>query len=279
MKKACVVGWPIHHSRSPIIHNYWIKTHKIDAIYERRAVEPKDLRAFIRNLASEGYVGCNVTIPHKESALACVETYDEKVAKTGSLNTIFFDRGKISATTTDGDGFLNNINNSDPTFRVKDKRVLMIGAGGSARSICEKLLQENVESIFVLNRTESRILDLQNIFGEKIKALSQHDLHGQLTKSDMLINTTSQGMAGQPALDIDLSFLPKHALVADIVYVPLKTNLILQAESLGLVAVPGLGMLLHQAVGGFNRWFGVRPKVTQALYDLIADDIKTEQAK
>lgn len=278
MKKACVIGWPIKHSRSPFIHNYWINAHNIDAIYERRTVEPKDLHQFIRNLAVEGYVGCNVTIPHKELALTCVDAYDQIVQKTGALNTIYFDQGKIMATTTDGDGFLNNVNSIVPNFSFQDKTLLLLGAGGSAKSVCERLLCKNAKAIFVVNRTTSRILELQNLFGEKVKSLAEQDLPEQLAKSDMLINTTSQGMRGQPALDIDLKFLPKNAVVADIVYVPLKTNLILQAEALGLKTVPGLGMLLHQAVEGFERWFGVRPQVTQELYDLVAQDIMADQS-
>lgn len=277
MKKACVIGWPIKHSRSPLIHNYWIKQHNIDGVYERRAVEPRDLSQFIRNLSSHGYVGCNVTIPHKESALTSVDEYDERVAKTGSLNTIYLRDRKICATSTDGDGFLNNIYAYAPNFQFRDKKILMIGAGGSARAICERLLHQNVHSISVLNRTSARILELQNIFGNQIKTVPENQLETQLRQSDMLINTTSQGMVGQPDLQIDLRQLPKHAVVADIVYVPLKTNLILQAEALGLITVPGLGMLLHQAVEGFSHWFGVRPQVTQELYDMIAQDILAEQ--
>ena len=279
MKKACVIGWPIKHSRSPLIHNYWIKHHNIDAIYERRAVEPKDLSQFLHNLANEGYAGCNVTIPHKEAALNFVNEYDERVTKTGSLNTIYLKDGKIYATSTDGEGFLNNIYANAPNFQFNDKKILMIGAGGSARAICERLLHQNVQSIFVLNRNQIRIQELQNIFGKKIQAFHDYELENHLKQSDMLVNTTSQGMVGQPDFQIDLSHLQKHAVVADIVYVPLKTNLILQAEALGLVAVPGLGMLLHQAVEGFSYWFGVRPTVTKELHNLIAHDILAEQAE
>ena len=279
MKKACVIGWPIQHSRSPMIHNYWIKKHNIDAIYERHAVEPNQLNQFIGSLHSRGFAGCNVTIPHKETAMQFVKKYDDKVAKTGSLNTIYFDNSEICATSTDGEGFLNNIYASAPTFNFKNQNVLMIGAGGSAKAICERLIHEQVNSISIHNRTTSRVAELQNIFGHKIQSVSKNSLAEFLSKSDMLVNTTSQGMVGQPDLKINLSDLPKHAIVADIVYVPLKTNLILQAEKLGLTAVPGLGMLLHQAVEGFNLWFGVRPEVTAELYNLIAENILAEQNK
>lgn len=276
MKKACVIGWPIKHSRSPLIHNYWLEKYQIAGLYERRAIEPRDLKEFIRAIPGNGYVGCNVTIPHKESALAYVDQFDECVAKTSSLNTIYFKDRKICATSTDGDGFLNNIARAEPTFVFDQKNILLIGAGGSAKAICERLLRANVKNIYVQNRTPARIKELQRIFGEKIGVVSEATLESQMKQADLLINTTSQGMTGQPALHIDLRALLPHALVADIVYVPLKTDLILQAEARGLRTVSGLGMLLHQAVEGFNHWFGMRPQVTQELFDLVANDILAE---
>lgn len=276
MKKACVIGWPIKHSRSPLIHNYWLEKYQIAGLYERRAIEPRDLKEFIRAIPGNGYVGCNVTIPHKESALAYVDQFDECVAKTSSLNTIYFKDRKICATSTDGDGFLNNIARAEPTFVFDQKNILLIGAGGSAKAICERLLRANVKNIYVQNRTPARIKELQRIFGEKIGVVSEATLESQMKQADLLINTTSQGMTGQPALHIDLGALLPHALVADIVYVPLKTDLILQAEARGLRTVSGLGMLLHQAVEGFNHWFGMRPQVTQELFDLVANDILAE---
>ena len=276
MKKACVIGWPIKHSRSPLIHNYWLEKYQIAGLYECRAIEPRDLKEFIRAIPGNGYVGCNVTIPHKESALAYVDQFDECVAKTSSLNTIYFKDRKICATSTDGDGFLNNIARAEPTFVFDQKNILLIGAGGSAKAICERLLRANVKNIYVQNRTPARIKELQRIFGEKIGVVSEATLESQMKQADLLINTTSQGMTGQPALHIDLRALLPHALVADIVYVPLKTDLILQAEARGLRTVSGLGMLLHQAVEGFNHWFGMRPQVTQELFDLVANDILAE---
>ena len=279
MKKACVIGWPIKHSRSPLIHNYWLKQLQISGIYERVAVEPKDLRSFIRNLKQNGYLGCNVTIPHKEAVLAAVDCYDKIVRETGSLNTVFLNGDKIQGTSTDGEGFLSNILSQFPDHRMQGKTIFMIGAGGSAKAICQKLIEEKVQTIFVLNRTPERVFELQELFGSKIYKLPSNEIRQHLKISDVLINTTSQGMRGQPPLEIEIRDLPKHALVADIVYVPLKTELIAQAESLGLKAVPGLGMLLHQAVAGFQHWFGVRPEVNQELYDLVANDISMEQSK
>ena len=279
MKKACVIGWPINHSRSPLIHNYWLKQLKIEGLYERVAVEPKDLKDFIRNLKINGYQGCNVTIPHKEKALAAVDSYDQIALETGSLNTVFLLDDKIKGTSTDGEGFLNNILSHYPNYEVQNKTVFIIGAGGSAKAICQKLLQSNVKTIFVLNRTMERALELQKSFGDKIQIVTPEKIQEKLRTSDMLINSTSQGMIGQPPLEIEIHDLPKHALVADIVYVPLKTKLIIEAETLGLKTVPGLGMLLHQAVEGFQLWFGIRPQVSQELYDLVARDIEMGKAQ
>lgn len=279
MKKACVIGWPIKHSRSPLIHNYWLKLLHIDGLYERVAVQPNDLRSFIRNLKQNGYQGCNVTIPHKEAALAAVDSYDQIVRETGSLNTVFLKGDKIQGTSTDGQGFLNNILSHYPDYQIQGKTVFMIGAGGSAKAICQKLLQENAKTILIFNRTRERALELKQSFGSKIQIVPPQDAQQRLINVDILINATSQGMIGQPSLEIEIYNLPKHALVADIVYVPLKTKLISKAESLGLQTVPGLGMLLHQAVEGFEHWFGVRPQVTDELYNLVAQDIALEQSK
>jgi shikimate dehydrogenase len=279
MKKACVIGWPIKHSRSPLIHNYWLKQLQINGIYERVAVEPKDLRSFIRNLKQNGYQGCNVTIPHKEAVLAAVDSYDKIVRETGSLNTVFLIGDKIQGTSTDGHGFLNNILSHFPNYQIQGKTIFMIGAGGSAKAICQKLLEERAETICVLNRTPERVFELQQLFGSKIHIVPPNEVTQYLKISDMLINTSSQGMIGQAPLEIEIDNMPQHALVADIVYVPLKTKLIMKAESLGLKTVPGLGMLLHQAVEGFHHWFGVRPQVSQELYGLVAHDIAVEQLK
>jgi shikimate dehydrogenase len=279
MKKACVIGWPIKHSRSPIIHNYWLKQLDIDGLYERVAVEPKNLHDFIRNLDPNGYKGCNVTIPHKEAVVSAVDDYDTTVAQTGSLNTVYINNNKILGTSTDGDGFLNNILAHYPDFQIQDKTVFMIGAGGSAKAICQKLISSNVRTICVLNRTVERALELQKQFGEKIQIVQTADTEERLKISDLLVNTTSQGMSGQPQLDLNVDCLPNHAIVADIVYVPLKTKLIERAEARKLKTVPGLGMLLHQAVEGFEKWFGVRPVVTQELYDLVEADILSEQPR
>jgi shikimate dehydrogenase len=279
MKKACVIGWPIKHSRSPIIHNFWLNQHEIDGVYERIAVKPNSLHSFIRNLETNGYQGCNVTIPHKETVISAIDGFDTIVAQTGSLNTVFIKEKKILGTSTDGEGFLNNILAHYPEFNVHNKTVFMIGAGGSAKAICQKLISANVKTIYVLNRTMERALELRQQFGEKVQIVQNPDTDEQIKISELLVNTTSQGMAGQPPLDLNINSLPDHAIVADIVYVPLKTKLIERAEARNLKTVPGLGMLLHQAVEGFEKWFGVRPLVTQELYELVEADILSEHPK
>jgi shikimate dehydrogenase len=279
MKKACVIGWPIKHSRSPLIHNYWLNLHGIDGVYESVAVEPINLHSFIRNLETNGYQGCNVTIPHKESVLDAVDEFDKIVAKTGSLNTVYISEKKILGTSTDGDGFLNNIRAHYPDFDVRDKTIFILGAGGSAKAICQILISANVKTIYILNRTFERAFELRKQFGAKIQVVQIAKLQQNLKISDLLINTTSQGMTGQAPLDFDIANLPAHAIVADIVYVPLKTKLIETAEARNLKTVPGLGMLLHQAVEGFEKWFSLRPSVTQELYDLVEADILLERSK
>lgn len=274
MIKACVIGWPISHSRSPFIHNYWLAKLQISGSYERVAVEPQNLANFLKNLSANGYVGCNVTLPHKETAIAAVDHCDESVKAIGALNTIYMRNAKTYATSTDGDGFLQNLLTHVPEFNPVGKNIIILGAGGSAKAIIHRLLKTGVNSITVANRTLSRTQDLRESFGPKIIPVETQNL--TLETCDVLINTTSQGMSGQPELEIDLSSLPMKAIVVDIVYIPLKTQLLKNAEARGNRIVPGLGMLLHQAVTGFELWFGVRPEVTPELYTLIARDIDAD---
>jgi shikimate dehydrogenase len=273
MIKTCVIGWPIAHSRSPLIHGYWLKSHGIAGSYARVAVEPANLRDFLKNLELNGYAGCNVTIPHKETAIPFVDHIDDSVKKIGALNTIYLKHGKTHATSTDGEGFYQNLLAHAPAFDIAQKQITILGAGGSAKAIIERLLREEVKSITVINRTTARAQEIKKTFGEKITVLEERMQVAALRSCDLLINTTSQGMVGQPDVLFDLSPLPEHAIVADIVYVPLKTSFLKAAEARGLHIVPGLGMLLHQAVRGFELWYGVEPEVTLELYTLIARDI------
>lgn len=271
MIKSCVIGWPIMHSRSPLIHNFWLNKYHIVGSYERVAIEPQHLAEFLKNLRANGFAGCNVTLPHKESAIATIDHCDDSVKAIGALNTVYLRSSETYATSTDGDGFLQNLIAHFPGCELGGKNITILGAGGSAKAIIHRLLKINVNSITVANRTLPRAQDLQNSFGPKIIPIETQ--HLDLKTCDLLINTTSQGMIGQPELDIDLNALPITAIVADIVYVPLKTQFLLKAEARGNGIVPGLGMLLHQAVRGFELWFGVKPEVTPELYALIARDI------
>lgn len=273
MIKACVIGWPIAHSRSPLIHNYWLKSLGIDGQYDRVAVEPAQLEQFLRSLPASEYVGCNVTLPHKELALPAIDHIDESVKSIGALNTVYIRNGKTYATSTDGDGFLQNLQANHPNFDAHGKTIVILGAGGSAKAIIERLLRAAVAEIIIVNRSAARAQQLKLQFGDKITISDPNQLATVLKSADLLVNTTSQGMIGQPSLEIDLSALPVAAIVADIVYAPLKTLLIIQAENRGLRTVTGLGMLLHQAVIGFEKWFGAKPLVTSQLYDLVATDI------
>jgi shikimate dehydrogenase len=273
MKKACVIGWPIAHSRSPIIHNYWLAQHGIDGLYEKREVKPEELRDFLSTLEAQGYVGCNVTIPHKETARALVPNLDEVVKRTGSLNTIYVRNGVLNATSTDGEGFWLNLKASVPDFEPKGARAIILGAGGSARAVVDRLVRVGFGEVWLLNRTEARARELAAGYGQNVKVLAPDRFGNESKTASLLVNTTSQGMKGQPELEVDLSALPSSAVVADLIYVPLETELVKRAKARGLKAVGGLGMLLHQATLGFKLWFGVKPEVTQELYRLVARDV------
>jgi shikimate dehydrogenase len=271
--KACVIGWPIGHSRSPIIHGHWLETYGIAGRYERMPLEPRNLATFLRDLGREGFAGCNITIPHKEAAFGLVEIADSETARLGVVNTVYFDGGRLMGTSTDGEGFLASVQAGSPGWSAAGKTVLMLGAGGAARAIAGTLVARGAESVIVVNRSLENAERLRAAFGPAVKPVSLPEAANHLPRTDLLVNASSLGMTGQPPLDVDLSPLRETAIVADIVYAPLETPLIIAARKRGLVAVPGLGMLLHQAVRGFELWFGKRPAVTDDLYDLVARDI------
>ncbi|CAN5492277.1 shikimate dehydrogenase [soil metagenome] len=273
MMRACVIGWPIAHSRSPLIHNYWLKRHGIGGEYTRQPVGPDDLKRFITALPENGYVGCNVTLPYKEAVFDLVTPADEATRALHAVNTVFLREGRLWGTNTDGEGFLANIKSAEPSWSPAGNSVIILGAGGSARAIVAELIAEKIGCITVVNRSIPRIAQIQEDFGTDIKGLAWESLTANLTSCDLLVNSTSLGMTGQPPLTVDLSALPSTALVADIVYTPLETDFLKQARARGHRVIPGLGMLLHQAVRGFELWFGVRPAVTPELYDLVAADI------
>ncbi len=275
MKKICVIGWPIAHSRSPLIHNYWLRTYGIDAIYERQAVHPDQLEKFLADLPTSEFLGCNVTIPHKEAAFRLISQLDGAALRSGAVNTLYQRERKIFGTNTDGQGFLENLKKSYPSFITANSKVCIIGAGGSAKAIIAALLEKNAQSITIVNRTPERIAILQKQFGIRVHSAGKLDL-GDL---DLLVNTTSMGMEGQPRLELDISGLNPTAIVADIVYSPLETEFLQRAKIQGNPTLQGLGMLLHQAVKGFELWFGIRPEVTMELHDLVAADVIRNNAK
>lgn len=273
MKKTCVIGWPIAHSRSPIIHNYWLKQHGIDSLYEKRPVEPGQLAHFIASLPESNLLGCNVTIPHKEKAYACAEVVDDKVRRLGAANTLYVRNGKVHATNTDGEGLIASLRQDHPEFKLNGVKAVVLGAGGAARAIIDALLTAHVAEVAVINRSVDRIAPLQQIFGKQVIAVQPGHERFALESTGLLVNTTSLGMEHQPPLSLDVSQLSNHCLVADIVYTPLKTELLKRAELRGLPILKGLGMLLHQAVRGFELWYGVRPEVTQELTALVEADV------
>jgi shikimate dehydrogenase len=273
MKKACVIGWPIAHSRSPLIHNHWLKTLGIEGAYEKVAVEPEKAGGFLRNLEANGYAGCNVTIPHKEAAYAVMDDVDGTARKLGAVNTVYIRGGKLHGTSTDGEGFLANLQSAVPSLVLKGQKIVILGAGGSARSIVPSLQGAGAGHIVIVNRSLDRAEKLRSDMGPGIEARQWRDRAVALRETAILINTTSLGMKGQPDLEIDLAPLPKTAVVADIVYVPLETGFLRAARVAGYRTVGGLGMLLHQAVRGFELWFGVRPMVTPELEQIVMRDV------
>jgi len=272
MRAACVIGWPIKHSRSPLIHGYWIKQHGLDADYRREEVAPEAFADFIRNLSSRGYVGANITIPHKEAALELSEP-DDCARAVGAANTLWLDGGRLRSTNTDVEGFTANLDDGVPGWAGRAGEAVVLGAGGSARAVIHGLIERGIGRINVVNRSMERAQSLRQRFGAAVHPAEWAALPGLLGRCGLLVNTTSLGMAGQPPLVIDLSPLPAHSIVTDLVYAPLTTSLLTAAQARGLAVADGLGMLLHQAVRGFELWFGVRPRVTAELRTLVETDL------
>ena len=273
MKKACVIGWPISHSRSPLIHGYWLKQYGIDGSYTRQPVEPAALASFLSSLETNGYAGCNVTIPHKENAFNLITPADQSTERLGAVNTVFLRDGKTLGTNTDGEGFINSLLKSAPDLILNNSRVAVLGAGGASLAVVNAILEQGAHEVAIFNRTIEKAEQLRARFGQRVKPLAWDKTADQISDCSLLVNTTSLGMKGQPELVIDLSRLCMSAVVTDIVYTPLRTQLLEQASRRGNRVVEGLGMLLYQAVRGFSLWFGVTPVVTPELYDLVARDI------
>lgn len=277
-RRAAVLGWPISHSRSPLIHGSWIAEHGLDAAYEPIAVDPDGAAQWFATFADHGLVGANVTIPHKETALAACDHVADHAARLGAVNTLWLEDGALHGTSTDGEGFMLNLADQAPHWAAHSKAdtALLLGAGGAARAIIDALLVSGVERIVVLNRTLARAEGLARHFathfgaGRVIPGLLS-DFEAMAGSAGLLVNTTALGMQGQDPLRLPLEHLPDGATVSDIVYTPLETQLLADARAREHPSVDGLGMLLYQAVPGFETWFGVRPTVTSALRQKIID--------
>lgn len=268
--KAGVMGWPVDHSRSPALHGYWLKTYGIDGTYERMAVTPDALESALRSLPERGYAGCNLTVPHKEAALAMVDEVSAEGQRIGAVNTIFVTPGgRLTATNTDAYGFITSLRAGAPAYVPASGKAVVLGAGGASRAVCVALLDAGVPEICILNRTPERAEHLAKDLGGRINVAPWNSREAALTQAALLVNTTTQGMKGQPPLAIDLGALPREAVVTDIVYVPLETPLLAAARARGNVTVDGLGMLLYQAQPGFKGWFGKFPEVTPGLREHV----------
>ncbi|GLK83508.1 shikimate dehydrogenase [Ancylobacter defluvii] len=275
-RHVAVIGHPVAHSRSPLIHGYWIAEHGIDGTYDRRDVPPEEIAGFLANFAAGDLVGANVTVPHKEAAFAAAVERDPVAEALGAVNTLWLEEGRLYGANTDVHGFLANLDAAAPEWDRALDEAVVLGAGGAARAIVYGLIGRGIGRVTVANRTLSRAEALRAQFGDKVLPVDWRDLAGTLPSARLLVNTTSLGMKGQPPLDIDLSLLSPDAVVTDAVYVPLETPLLRAARARGLAAVDGLGMLLHQAVPGFARWFGVAPQVTPALRALAVEDLRVK---
>ena len=273
VRAACIIGWPVEHSRSPLIHNYWLKTYGIAGEYRREAVPPDEFEAFVQSLAARDYVGANVTLPHKEKTLA-FSLPDEHAKAVGAANTLWIAGGFLHATNTDVEGFLNNLDACAPQWERGLGNAVVVGAGGAAHAVVYALLTRRVERITVVNRTPHRAEALRQRFLERLQVAPWEQLNDLLGEATLFVNTTTLGMAGQPELDVDIGRLPSHAIVADLVYVPLVTPLLKAAKAKDRRTADGLGMLLHQAVRGFELWFGKKPEVTAELRALAEADLK-----
>jgi shikimate dehydrogenase len=271
-RASCLIGWPAAHSRSPLIHHYWLRHFDIEGGYSIEAVPPEEFAEFVLHLSHHGFVGANVTIPHKERALV-LTTPDERARAVGAANTLWYDGDLLRSTNTDIEGFINNLDASAPGWdKIED--ALVLGAGGSSRAVVFGLIERGIKRVHLANRTLERAQVLAKQFGEKVHPIAWDAIGDVLPRAALLVNTTSLGMKGQPPLDVDVGLLPSHAAVADLVYVPLQTSLLAAAQARGLKTADGLGMLLHQAVRGFELWFGRRPDVTPELRALVEADLQ-----
>jgi shikimate dehydrogenase len=272
--RACIIGWPVDHSRSPMIHGYWLKKYRIDGSYERRPVRPGEVSAFLRGMREHGLAGCNVTIPHKEAAYAAATLTMPAARAVGAANTLWFEDGRLVADNTDAAGFMSHLRACVPDFAARRLPAAVLGAGGAARGMVHAFLEAGAPEVRLFNRTPERATAVARHFGARVKTFDWADRVERSREAGVLVNATSLGMEHVAGLDMPLAQLDAACIVADLVYVPLVTPLLAAAHARGLATVDGLGMLLHQAVPGFEKWFGVRPEVTDELRDLLVADIE-----
>jgi shikimate dehydrogenase len=274
MKRACVIGWPIEHSRSPLIHGYWLREYGIAGSYTKEAVRPDEVASFLRELSQRGFAGCNVTVPHKEMAFSIAEEFEDSARVVQAANTLWIEHDRLWAANTDTYGYMTNLSLTVPDWRAHDGPVCILGAGGAARAIVYGFLEAGVDEIRVFNRTRGRGEAIAEQFGPRVKVFDWENRNDASRNASVLVNTTSAGLNRAGTLGIDFDGFNPMCVVSDIVYVPLETELLVEARAHGLRTVDGLGMLLHQAVPGFEKWFGVRPQVTNALRQLLVADIE-----
>ena len=262
---AGVIGSPIAHSKSPQLHGHWLKVNGLQGYYIPMDVAADDLAEVLKTLPKMGFVGLNVTVPHKEKVLHLADLVTDRATLIGAANTLIFRKdGKIHADNTDGYGFVQNLRQNAPDWRPESGPAAVLGAGGAARAVVASLLDAGVPEILISNRTRVRAEALQADFGKRVTVVDWVQAGNMLEQATTVVNTTSLGMIGKPPLRVPLDGLRKDAVVTDLVYAPLKTRLLAEAETIGCTTVDGLGMLLFQAVPGFERWFGVRPEVDSA---------------
>jgi shikimate dehydrogenase len=274
MKRACIIGWPVEHSRSPLIHGYWLTYYGIEGTYEKQAVAPEVAEEFLRNLVAHGFAGANVTVPHKEVAYHVAAHRDAAADSIQAVNLLWIEGGELYASNTDIYGFLCNLDDQALGWDKSERPAVVLGAGGAARGILRGLLDRGISEIRLINRTRDRAETLAAKFGTAVRVEDWEYRSAALADCCLLVNATTQGMNGNPPLDIDLGELAPNAVVNDIVYVPLETDLLARARQQGLRVADGLGMLLHQAVPAFEKWFGVRPEVTPNLRALVVADLE-----
>jgi len=263
---AGVMGWPVMHSRSPMMHNYWMEQQGLAGTFVPLAIEPGKIGPALRAMHPLGFAGCNLTIPHKQDAMEIVDEVDEVAKKIGAISCVVVrDDGSLFGTNNDWLGFLGNLKEFHPDWRADAGPVTVIGAGGGSRAVCYALLDQGVTEIRLVNRTRERAEKLAEEFGGPIEVHSWEERHDALDGVAMAVNVTSQGMQGETALDIQLDALPVDAIAADIIYIPLETPFLAAARARGNPTLNGVGMLLHQGPPAWKRWFGVEPQVTPDL--------------